>query len=365
MRRLVALALLAGCTDPAVDMQLVLPSNAGNFDTSCITAVEVRVTGGNYLQDSTDYRRSCVEIGGAASYDAIRDAIRGRFAVAVPDTGISGIEVYGWSGPSACKYDDNPFGSPDLLFLGRGDYIGQDRVDIPITPNLSCARSQVNVRMVDMFALVGGATCANAGMLQGAASAGVGALVPRLYGKGTRFFGNLAWGDAVGNLASFSGPTRTGPRSCLAVDGGSENIYSTSCVVGGASVCAAPGEIEHASIPYTVANHPANLDAQLMVKFPDVIYGSVWSAASPRTTLAGAKVTVDPNHGHVVYLDPPDASGAMAKRADQTLTGPSGLFALYTDTLVSATIVAGGVTRTVTLGSSDEVTAAAMIVMTP
>ncbi|HEY5944623.1 MAG TPA: hypothetical protein VIV40_03990 [Kofleriaceae bacterium] len=364
MRSFVVLALVVGCADPVVDMQLVLPKTADTFDTTCITAVEVRVTGGNYLQDSKDYRRSCIEISGGASYEAIRDAIRGRFEVAIPESGFSGIEIYGWSGPSACKYDDNPFVSPDLLFFGRGDYVGQDRVDIPVTPNLSCKRSQVNVRMVDMFALVGGATCAVAGTLQ-AAGVGSGTLVPRLYGKGNRWFGNLSGADAVGNLATFMASTQTGPQTCLAFDGGSEASGSTGCVVGGPSVCAAAGEIEQAAIPYALLEKADNFDASLMTKFPGIVFGSVWSSATPRTTLAGATVSVDANHGKVIYLDPPNASGVLGVRGDQSATGPSGLFVLYSDQLVSVKVSAAGVSRNVTLGAIDESAGGAIIVMGP
>jgi hypothetical protein len=363
MRSLVALALVAGCTDPVVDMQLVLPQTG--FDTSCITAVEVRVTGANYLQDDDDMRRSCVEVQGGASYQAIRDSIRGKFEVAIPDSGMSGIEIYGWSGPSACKYDDNPFVSPDLLFLGRGDYIGQDRVDLPVTPNLGCARNQVNVRIFDMFALVGGATCQVASVATGEPGAGIGTMVPRMYGKGTRWFGNLQGANAVGNLSTFTAPTQTGPRSCLAIDGYSNTTDSVSCVVGGTSVCAAAGEIEHAVIPDALIQKPDNFDATLMTKFPGLIFGSVWSSGATKTPLAGATVAIDQSHGKVIYIDPPNASGVLVPRADQSGTGPSGLFMLYTDTLASAKITGGGMSRTLTLGATDEGPAAAMIVLGP
>ena len=366
MRRLIAITVVAACADPVVDMQLVLPKNADNFDTKCITAVEVRVTGGNFLQDDKDYRRSCIELQGGASYTAIRDAIRGKFEVAIPDTGITGIDIYGWSGVSACKYDDNPFVSPDLLFFGRGDYFGQDRVDIPVVPNVSCATNEVKARMVDMFALVGGATCQVAGTTMGSASIGIGTLVPRLYGKGTRLFGNIAGADMVGNLSTFTGPTVTGPRSCLALDGGDQLASaSISCAIGGATVCAGPGEMELASVPYAITANAANVDATLMTKFPGLIYGSVWSNGATKSTLAGATVTVDSAHGKVIYVDPPNPQGVLAPRADQTVTGPSGLFVLYADTLVSAKITGGGFTRTVTLGAMDESPAGAIIVMGP
>ncbi|HEY5924033.1 MAG TPA: hypothetical protein VIV11_20275 [Kofleriaceae bacterium] len=370
MRSVVAIILLAACAEPVVEMQLVLPQNADNFDTTCITAVEVRVTGGNFLQDSKDYRRSCVEITGVAGYAAIRDAIKGRFDVAIPDTGISGIEIYGWSGPTACENagKDDPFVTPNLLFMGRGDYIGQDRVDIPVVPNLSCTRTPVNVRMFDMFALVGGKTCAEAGdtALIGLAGVGVGTMVPRMMGKGARFYGNIDGGDTVGNLASFQGPTQIGPKACLGIDAGDfETAGTVGCAIGGSTVCAGAGEIETAAMPFAISTMPENYDTALLTKFPGQIFGTVWSSATPRTTLAGATVTVDPAHGQVVYLDPPNAAGAMAKRADQTMTGPSGLFALYTDTLISAKIQAGASSRTVTLGSPNEAPAGAMIVMEP
>ena len=108
-----------------------------------------------------------------------------------------------------------------------------------------------------------------------------------------------------------------------------------------------------------------NFDAQLMTKFPGVVFGSVWSNGATKTTLAGATVTIDQVHGKVLYIDPPNASGLLPVRADQSGTGPSGLFVLYTDTLINAKITAGGASRMVTLGSADETTAAAMIVMGP
>jgi hypothetical protein len=366
MRSMVALALLVGCAEPVVGMQLVLPKNADTFDTTCITAVEVRVTGANFLQDSADFRRSCIELSGGASYTAIRDAIRGKFEVAIPETGITGIEIYGWSGPTACKYDGTSFVTPDLLFFGRGDYIGQDVVDIPVTPNLSCARTQLNIRMIDMFAMAGGATCAVAGMPTGDAGVGVGTLVPRMYGKGTQYFGSLTGAPSTNNLASFMAPTQTGPKSCLALNGGSDPWGgSTGCVVGGTAVCAGAGEIEHAAIPVSVYAHLENFDEQLMTKFPGVVFGSVWSNGATKTPIAGATVTIDPTHGKVMYLDPPDASGVMSVRGDQNGTGPSGLFVLYADTIVNAKITAGTATRTVALGAADELPAAAMIVVGP
>jgi hypothetical protein len=367
MRKLLALAVLAGCTDPVVEMEIVMPSQQ-TFDTSCINAVEIRVAGSDFLQDSDDHEEQCVELQGGASYAAIRDAMRGKFDIDITDTGISGIEIFGWSGPTACQISlaHDPYVSPDLLFYGHGGYIGQDRVEVPIAPNLNCARTNVNVRMYDMFALIGGATCDAAGTAVGEASVGNGTLVPRQVGKGSMWFGNLTGAVSTNNVATFAALTQAGSKSCLAFDGGSETWGgSTGCSVGGPSVCAGAGDIEHPIIPNSVLWRVENFDAQLMSKFPGVVFGSVWSNGATKTTVAGATVTVDSAHGKVIYLDAPNASGVLAARADQSGTGPSGLFALYTDTLVSAKITAGTATRIVTLGSADTTTAAAMIVMGP
>ncbi len=365
MRTILALALFVGCADPVVEMELLMPAQQ-SFDTSCITAVEIRVTGTDFLQDFDDHEDECIEIQGGSSYTAIRDAMRGKFDIDITDTGITGIEIFGWSGPTACQVslEHDPYLSPDLLFYGHGGYIGQDRVQVPIEPNLNCARTNVNVRMYDMFALVAGATCQAANTTVGDAGIGAGTLRPREYGKGSVWFGNMNGGAAMNNLSSFSAPTQTGPKSCLGFDGGSETWGgSTGCFIGGTSVCAAPGEYEHPIIPSSILGRAENYDVQLMTKFPGVVFGSVWSSGATKTPVAGATVSVDQMHGKVIYLDAPNAMGVMAARADQSGTGPSGLFALYTDTLINAKITAGGQTRNVTLGSADTTTAAVMIVV--
>lgn len=367
MRSVIVIGLLTACTDPVVEMELVLPKNADSFATSCITAVEVHATGSDIALDSDDYEYGCIDISGGDSYAAIRDEIKGKFELDIPDSGLSGIEVYGWSGPDACNYDDMGFYStPNLLFMGRGDYIGQGRIDIPLVPNLGCADTQIKVRMFDMLALVAGASCADAGTMPGPGGAGVGTLVPRMIGKGVDMYGFMEGAPAVGNAATFTGPMQTGGKACLAIDGGiDETMGTTSCYNGGASVCAGAGEVEHPLIPFPVMYNGANYKDDLLAKFPGVILGSVWSNATPRTPLAGAKVTVDAAHGTVVYVDPPDVNGVLAPRADQSQTGPSGLFMVYTDTVVAVKIEGNGTMRNVQLASNADRTAGAMIVMGP
>jgi hypothetical protein len=159
---------------------------------------------------------------------------------------------------------------------------------------------------------------------------------------------------------------QAGGRACVAVDGGFLDIMgSTTCYNGGPAVCAGAGEVEHPMIPFDIMENRASFSDELTAKFPGVIIGSIWNTATPRTTVAGAKVTVDALHGAVVYVDPPDANGVMATRASQDSTGPSGLFVLYTDTVATVKIEGNGATRTVQLASMQDRKAAAMIVMGP
>ncbi len=371
--RLAALLVvsLAACADPVVEMNIVLPKNAATFDTSCVTAVEIRTMGASYATNDDDYLSSCVEISNAPTFGKLRDAIRGKFDILIPDSGLSGVSLLGWSGPTPCKLsDDDAYYTPDVVTFGRADFIGQDVLDVPLTPNLDCgSRQQLTVRVVDMFAMVSGATPSSAtcttamtfpDMMGGA---WLGTIMPKLFGKGSVYYGGINGANGVANAATFSGLTAVGSKSCLALDGGTVTGGSTSCVVQG-NLCASAGEYELAAVSNAVIDATPGLDPSLQAKFPGVIFGSVWTSGSPRTPIAGATVEVDAKHGKVVYVDPPtSAADNVHVRTDQTGTGPSGLFMLYTDTLVSAKVTGGGRTRTLTLGATDDSVAGAFIVM--
>ena len=371
--RLAAVALVtAACAEPVVEMEFQLPQNADRFDTSCVTAVEVRALGERFLQDPDDFSRSCIDVTGKSTLSAVRDAVRGQFTLDIPDSGLSGISVLGWSGPAACNQSDEiPYFTPDLVFFGRGAYIGQDVVDVEGTLNLNCAsRKTIKARIVDMFGLIASGNSAGCAAAMTYADMegglGTGTLVPKMFGKGVDYFGGLSGAEGVNALATFDAMTEVGPKSCLALDGGTVTGGSTSCAVGGTPVCAdaAAGEVELAAIDGAIIDATPNIDAALQSKFPGVVYGSVWSSGVPRTPIAGATVTVDANHAKVLYIDPPDAGAATVKvRADQSGTGPSGLFLLYVDTLINVQINAAGKTRSLTLGATVDSVAAAMIVM--
>jgi hypothetical protein len=358
-----ALILLAtaACADPVLEMELVMPKTE-TMGTQCITHVEVFANGATYPQNGNDFVSSCLEVSAGSTYASVREAIQGKFTLGMPNTGLSSLEIYGWSGPARCNFDENS-AWPNLLFYGKADYIGQDTVELPITPNLDCASEPVKVRSVDMMALVNGGTCATAANVGMGGYAALGTLMPSMYRKGLDWNGGVDGALLVDNLATFTGHTKVGSKSCLGVDGGSMIGGSTGCVIGGGTVCAGAGEIEHAWIPNDIFASALSFDQEQLAKFPSPTLVSVWSNGATKTTVGGATIEVDPAHAKVFYVDPP-ATGQVALRArTDGATGPSGLALVYADTLVSATVKANGATRTVTLGAPNQEVAGAMIVM--
>ena len=370
----IACSGLTACVDSAVEMSLTVPTALQMEDTSCVTAVEVRAIGANYAQDPNDYQRACMEVPRTAhTYRDLRDVMHGRFNVDLPESGLRGVTVRGWAGISACERTDetndeyrNDFTS-NLVFYAKAGYIGQDDIDLPVVANLKCPSTSLKVRVVDMLALVkagSSAACSTAiSYTDKKGWSGVGTIVPKLFGKGVEYFGNASWAEGTNNMVQFDGMVQLaqpGQPSCLALAGVNEKGANTACLVGGQSVCAAAGELESAAVDYSLWNQ---VDRTLQGRFPSIVWGSVWSNASPRTPIAGATVSVDPEHGKVVYLDPPDSAGIVRARSDQSGTGASGLFVLYSDAVVTAKITGGGKTRTLPLGAPDYTQGGAMVVM--
>ncbi|HEY5926458.1 MAG TPA: hypothetical protein VIV11_32450 [Kofleriaceae bacterium] len=371
---LASLVLAGGCAEPVVELSFRAPANAEQLDTSCITAIEIRAIGTGFVQDDKDYTRSCVELPrAAATYGALHDMFRDKITLELPESGLAGVTMRGYAGPTPCARTDDsdpefaPHFTADLAFFAKANYIGQDSIAIQAVPNLKCPTTDLKVRVVDMFKLVASGSSAACGAAMtytdGKGWSSLGTLVPKLYGKGVDFFGGVSWRPGTNNLVTFPGMVqlaRPGESSCLALAAANESGATNACVISGAGVCAAVGELETAAVDYRVWQQ---VDRTLQGQFPNILFGSVWTNASPKTPAGGAVITVDSKHGKVVYVDPFDATGKLVVRSDQTRAGPSGLFVLYADTLVNAKIEAAGATRTVMLGSPDYTFGGAMIVL--
>src|SRR5690348_14349337 len=153
--RAVVLVALAACADPVIDMQLDPPPNSSMMSTSCVQSVEVHVNGPNYPHDPLDIKQLCIPLDRVSNnYTDLISDIRGKFALGMPDGGLAGVEVYGWAG-QCDRSAIAPF-TPDLIFFSSQKFVGQDLVELEITPNLDCSQSQAKLHLFDIMTLVSG-----------------------------------------------------------------------------------------------------------------------------------------------------------------------------------------------------------------
>ena len=376
MKRLV-IATCAACTAPTVQMSLQV-ANAST-DTSCITGVEVRVFGAHHAQDPKDIAASCVPLTGK-TYTELEAAMHDKYVVTIPSSGLAGVEVRGYAGTSPC--DPASFGTgqqlytPDLIFYASSPYIGQDTMFLPVTQNLSCTMTGVNIHVTDLIALEQTASptdanCTNAtavsnGTPNAGPSVGLGTIVPEPFMSSAQFFGNNQSGPFVSGLARFSGYDQPDMKSCVAMFGGNDNGGSTSCVIAN-PVCpgsGAAGEVEMTSIPTNVIDTVLVMSPSLMERFPGVLVGSVWTGTTAKHPVTGATVTIDATKGSVLYVDPPPSgSSTLTVRTDQSGTGASGMFLLYTNTVAQVTVKSGSLSRTVTLSAVADYVAGALVLI--
>ncbi len=360
--RLVVLLALGACADPVVEMSFLMPAadRGGNFDTSCVTAVDVYTTGTSYPGNPEDYEMTCVQLaGGAASFGAVRNAMTGKIDVPIPSTGLASVEVFGRKGTCA---NDASIPPGELVFYAGSRYTGDEQIVLPMEAVSACdSTATVLVRPVDLLALTTGAVkgdCNLAKAMDGATSgADVGTLMPTIT-DGAVFYNGLAGAALVGGVATIDGAlTTVGPKACLAVSSGDARFGSVSCVDAAApKVCATGTELEAPGLDGNIAL--ASLDSARKAKFPGVVFGLVVNAQ--KQPIAGALVEVDPKFGEVVYVEPAtsklNATGGSA-------TGASGLFIVYTKGPTPVKVSSGGLSRIQTMGAISDAPGAALVML--
>lgn len=346
--------LLSGCfAEEAIDLQLQAPppAVASQFSPSCVASVEVWLNGKTYPTNAEDTFRGCVPLEGksTASWNDILASVKGQFEADIPDSGLGGVEVYGYAGPC----EAGALNDYDLIFYSHAPYEGQGTLAIPITPNLSCEQTDVRVRPVDLLKLVKTGQCAQAAWTRGKMA--VTTLSPYPWTDSLMWWGGQNGASiATDGAAAFRGLTKIGPGTCLAVSNYALGWESVSC--GGPSqqrVCATGAELEAPMIPLNVA--VASQDLPMLTKWGSVVIGAAWGTAP----LAGATVTLDPayaNQGEIVYYDMPagvetGVGGLTATKG--TSTGASGLFGVYTRSFVKITITHNGKTASRFVGGFD------------
>ncbi|MBL0212741.1 MAG: hypothetical protein IPQ07_02540 [Myxococcales bacterium] len=350
--------LLGACLgDAAVEVSLVVPNaqTSALYDTSCVTAVEVYVDGANYPTDVNDYLRDCIDLTKpGATFQAVKDQIRGKFDTAIPTSGMSGMELYAYNGTcDAARHRDY-----DLIFYASAPYIGGDTLSVPITPNISCVAQDAVIRPVDFLKYVKTQNCAMSTWTEGKLA--LATLSPLPFTDETYWWGGQAAGSAAGGLVALRGPYQNiGPKSCLAVGLYTDDWNEVTCIPSfDQRVCGTGAELEAPMINLNVAY--ASADPAKTNKYGALVVGAVLGPGP----LAGATVTIDAadaDKGEVVYLDMPpgveNGTGALTRSAG-TATGPSGLFGIYTMAMVHVTITAGGKTvKRMIAGNEDAATA--------
>ena len=165
MKRALLLLATAACSEPAIEMTLVMPSSDAPFDMSCVTAVDLLpIPVGDTKSLDIGYRESndmqavpCVDITGPiTSFADLQAAIHGKFDLALPPEGLGGIEIRGRAG--SCG--EMPAYHESVFYGGAVVAKGQDSVAIPLAHNISCnTATSYTVRPVDLVSLVKTKTC--------------------------------------------------------------------------------------------------------------------------------------------------------------------------------------------------------------
>ena len=214
MGRWLSAVLLAACGEKTVEMQLKLPADQDQWDTSCTQTIEVFTEGLNYPDQSQDYIGQTLDVSEhpPATYRDVASQVRGQFDVAIPASGLQAVEMYGWDGPSGF-FNEQAF--PELSFFARVDWDGSsDTLVIPLTPNLDCRKTTVTVRPIELVSLVTTKNCTMAAAaIGGAPFMSVGTLTPGLFKEYLFGWGGKYGAPVTDGIASFQTPMVAGKDS--------------------------------------------------------------------------------------------------------------------------------------------------------
>ncbi|HEY5938799.1 MAG TPA: hypothetical protein VIU61_29305 [Kofleriaceae bacterium] len=361
IRGLVLLAAaVAGCADPVVEMSLRMPDadTGASFDTSCVRSIDVYAYGNDFPNSPLDKTRDCIDLTEpAATFSEIRREMLGNFDLRIPPNGLSEIEVYGHVGACEDNWEQVP---PDMMFYGAASYSGDNQITIPLEGMVSCAMQTVSVRPIDVLALAANpADCAAAALADSADDSDgyvdLGQIMTTMDGPAW-FGGDRTYAKLAGGLASMQARMTASKHACVGVSAYSGNQDTTSCMIQNQAKLCGAGQWEVGTMDWMIAE--SLIDPAKAANWSTAIIGSVWVSAPTKGAVSGARVTVDPDLGEVQYVEP----GATVTR-NLTGTGTSGLFVLYTDSIVDVTISGGGGSRTVRLGGDPDVIATSLVVL--
>ncbi len=336
-----AAALTAAC-DPAIEMRLVPVGD--EVDTSCVTAVELTLTG--RLAEEETYH--CVEVT-PGTVRSLRDhGLSGLFDVALPPWDVIGVQVRGVAAAQGCV-ERRAVGP--TIFVASSDQIDGE-LELPMRGVLSCADrvdQPTPVRVIDFQSLAADGTCA---VIEGLQTQ-PGQLFPTMLYNG--YSGYQWWfyfwappsqtpSDGMIELPYTFSTARNG--SCIGLytfDG--QSLVDGCLTPAGRGACGAEAEFHY--LPY-VQVRDASLSIEQMLENLSVVFGVVLDR--DRRPVAGATITTATAGTSIQYTTP---SGAGFAATGGAATGASGTFTVLGDRPALIEVTAPGkATRRVLAGGN-------------
>lgn len=333
--RLYALLFVAACTDPAVEMHLVLPQQEPQMDLSCVSAVRLDAFGNDQGDANTaatpQINTDCVDLAHApTSFADLASMMHGQFVAPLPSSGLLGVEVHAFAGHCSDKQD--PY---EAMIYGGAPGSSKD-IAVPLVANISCAATATyTIHPIDLT---------NAGAC-GAMTTGyvyaadvrpsmMGGDFARMYVDYGISAANMG-ADGTAPISSYSAIMGAG---CIAAGYADDTNmrYGLNCVdTTKPTLCGgAPGTVEVGVVPNLYYGY---FDHQLASQYGTPTFGAAYDI-STKHAIAGATVTIDQGEGQVAYVEP----GAGALDTHAAPTGASGMFLVYAKGAVAITVAAPG-----------------------
>ena len=343
-----------------MQLELQMPSDVQNWDTSCVTTIEVFTDGKNYPADSTDYNDFVVTIDPQGTMPGVESAVRGKLDVPIPPSGLSGVELYAWAGTSGFADNED---TGELIFSAYATTVGQDTLVMPLIPTVNCPNHATKVRPLDIIKYIQPLTatpqpapdCAAAAMPDDTTTVEIGSLSPARYVSGLLYWGSPTTASLALGGTSVTGPTTMGPAACLATRTRTAGTRSgtIACANYSTGACGKSLELE---LPYIDPLYAMNsADPALLQQYGAVTVGVVVHSngtANQNVPVPNATITVDTSVAKVVYVDIQPSGKKLVPKADATATTSSGMFMVYSDEITSIKATAGAMSKTVVIGAT-------------
>lgn len=362
MKAIVAMVVLAGCGDVAIQMTLLLPTERANFDPACVSAVDVLpLAAGDKMPGDLSERAGdipCITIKNPAStFGKLATEMANQIDVPLPSGGLSAVAVRGRVG--SCE--ETP-AKHEAIFFGGGAYSpGSDQLAIKLQRGLNCNPTRsVTVKAVDLPALFLDVTHTCVEYTDPSATLVAGEIRPTL----------VPSHPAVVELGGSTAPLNSGATvsafvvswkdTCPAIGltGGAKTALTCLTSPSPPSACAG-SSTELAVLPASYAADSA--DPALVKKFAGTIIVGVWSASGTIGPVANATLAVEAGEdAQIVY----GAIGATKlTTSGASSTDETGGAIVYANGVVHLTATALGRSTAVYVGAAPDQPSAVIIAL--